>query len=118
MQNSSLKRIDAVVRPETFERVKKALEKASCPGMMVFTFHEHAPRQARATVTPGGRRFKASLLAKVLFTIVSKNRETQKFVDVILKAVAAGKLGDGDVFVSPVLTALRIRTGEKGTAAI
>ena len=113
----ALKRIDAVVRPESFEKVKKALERARCPGLMVFAF-QGCGRSGEASELIKKRRFKADLLPKVLLTIISKTEEAKNIADVILKAARTGKVGDGKIFVSPVITAVRIRTGEKGTGAI
>lgn len=112
-----MKRIDAVIRREQFSQVKSALDKAACPGMMVFTFRGHG-RQGGLTETYGGRRFKVDLLPKVLLTIFVDDRQMKKIIEAILKAARTGRIGDGKIFVAPVEDAIRIRTGEEGTVAI
>lgn len=112
-----MKRIDAVVRREQFSRVKKALDKAACPGMMVFTFRGHG-RQGGLKETHGGRPFKVELLPKVLLTIFVNDEEEQRITNAILVSAKTGKIGDGKVFVSSVENAIRIRSGEQGQAAI
>lgn len=112
-----MKRIDAVIRREQFNDVKKALDKVHCPGMMVFTFRGHG-RQGGLTETYHGRRFKVDLLPKVLITIFAKDDEFKQIVDTIQKSAKTGEIGDGKIFVAPVENAVRIRTGEEGKKAI
>ena len=112
-----MKRIDAVVRREQFSEVKKALDKADCPGMMVFTFRGHG-RQGGLTETHQGRRFKVDLLPKVLLTIFVNDEEVQRITDTIVKSANTGRIGDGKIFVAAVENAVRIRTGEEGKKAL
>ncbi len=112
-----MRRIDAVIRREQFADVKKALDKADCPGMMVFTFRGHG-RQGGLTESYGGRRFKVDLLPKVLLTIFADDGQIKRIVDTILKTARTGKIGDGKIFVASVDNAVRIRTGEEGPLAI
>jgi nitrogen regulatory protein P-II 1 len=112
-----MKRIDAVIRREQFSGVKKALDKADCPGMMVFTFRGHG-RQRGLQESHGGRPYKVDLLPKVLLTIFAQDGDVAKIVRAISAAARTGHIGDGKIFVAPVENALRIRTGEEGSLAI
>ena len=112
-----MKRIDAVIRREQFGQVKSALEKAQCPGMMVFTFRGHG-RQGGLTETHGGRPYKMELLPKVLLTIFVNDEEAARIVETITGSAKTGKIGDGKIFVSQAENAVRIRTGEEGSLAI
>ena len=112
-----MKRIDAVVRREQFTQVKKALDKADCPGMMVFTFRGHG-RQGGLTESHGGRPFKVELLPKVLLTIFVNDGDVSRIKQTIVQSAKTGSIGDGKVFVSPVETVTRIRTGEEDAEAI
>lgn len=112
-----MKRIDTVVPPERFEKVKKALQRALCPGMMVFIF-EGRGRLGGPSEVPSNRRFKVDLLPKVLLTIFANNTDVGRLMEAILEAVKSGRSGAGKIFVSPVENAVRIRTGEKGSRAI
>ncbi|HTL70630.1 MAG TPA: P-II family nitrogen regulator [Candidatus Eisenbacteria bacterium] len=112
-----MKRIDAVIRREQFESVKRALDSAVCPGMMVFSFRGHG-NQGGIVESHRGRKFKIDLLPKVLLTIFVNDGDVKKIVDAIAKAAKTGKIGDGKIFVSPLDNAIRIRTGEEGAKAI
>lgn len=112
-----MKRIDAVIRRERFEQVKKALDKVDCPGMMVFTFRGHG-RQKGMIDRFNGRRFKLSLIPKVLLTIFAVDEDVPKITEAIEGNAKTGKIGDGKIFIAPVENALRIRTGEHGASAI
>lgn len=112
-----MKRIDAVVRREQFAQVKKALDKADCPGMMVFTFRGHG-RQRGLSESHGGRPFRVELVPKVLLTIFVNDAQVEKITAAILGSAKTGKIGDGKVFVSPVENAIRIRSGEQGQLAL
>jgi nitrogen regulatory protein P-II 1 len=112
-----MKRIDAVVRREQFSQVKKALDKADCPGMMVFTFRGHG-RQGGLKETHGGRPFRVELLPKVLLTIFVNDGDVQRITEAIVGSAKTGRIGDGKVFVSPVENAIRIRSGEQGQLAL
>lgn len=57
-------------------------------------------------------------MPKIKFKIVVDDDETQKIVDVICEAAATGQVGDGKIFISPVEEVIRIRTGERGSAAV
>ena len=112
-----MKRIDAVVRREQFGKVKQALEALLAPGMMVFTFRGHG-KQGGFTETYRGRKFKVDLLPKVLLTIFANDGDVRKIVDAISKNAKTGEIGDGKIFIAPIENAIRIRTGEEGTAAL
>lgn len=112
-----MKRIDAVIRREQFDDVKKALDKVECPGMMVFTFRGHG-RQGGLTEMHQGRRFKVDLVPKVLLTIFAADSQAAKILRAIMETARTGEIGDGKIFVSSVENAVRIRTGEEGSLAI
>ncbi len=112
-----MKRIDAVIRREQFGKVKQALEAISCPGMMVFTFRGHG-KQGGLTETYRGRKFKVDLLPKVLLTIFVNDGDVKKITDTISRNAKTGEIGDGKIFLASVENAMRIRTGEEGSAAI
>ena len=60
----------------------------------------------------------ARLIPKRMLTILVQDQEVDKVVETLIKVNKEGHKGDGKIFVSPVLEAVRVRTGEKGTAAI
>ena len=112
-----MRRIDAVIRREQFAKVKQSLDAIGCPGMMVFTFRGHG-KQGGLTEIYRGRKFKVDLLPKVLMTIFANDGDVKKIVEAISKTAKTGEIGDGKIFIAPVENAVRIRTGEEGSAAI
>jgi nitrogen regulatory protein P-II 1 len=58
------------------------------------------------------------MLPKVKVEIVVKDADTEKVVQAICNAARTGNIGDGKIFVIPVADAIRVRTGERGDAAV
>lgn len=112
-----MKKIEAVIRPEKLEEVTDALEKFGYPGMMVTRIEGHG-RQKGLVEQFRGREFKVNFLPKIKIEIVAKDAEADKIVNAICAIAKTGEIGDGKIFVSPVENVLRIRTGEKGEAAL
>jgi nitrogen regulatory protein P-II 1 len=112
-----MKRIDAVIRREQFEAVKRALDAIECPGMMVFMIRGHG-RQGGVVETFKGRRYKIELLPKALLTIFANDRDVKKITSTIVRSAKTGRIGDGKIFVTPAEDVIRIRTGEKGSGGI
>lgn len=112
-----MKKIEAVVRPNSVETVLNALQEAGYPGVMVTEIEGHG-RQKGVTQQWRGSEYKVNLLPKVKLEVVVSDKE----VDVIIKKIAdtakTGQIGDGKIFVSDVTDAVRIRTGERGDSAL
>ena len=112
-----MKKIEAVIRVEKLEEVTEALETFGCPGMMITHIEGHG-RQKGLTEQFRGREFKVNFLPKVKIEIVVRDIQVDKIVAAIAGFAKTGEIGDGKIFVYPVDDVLRIRTGEKGEAAI
>ncbi len=112
-----MKKIEAVIRVEKLEEITDALEKFGYPGMMVTRIEGHG-RQKGLVEQFRGREFKVNFLPKIKIEIVAKDSEADKIVNAISTIAKTGAIGDGKIFVYPVENALRIRTGEKGEAAL
>lgn len=112
-----MKRIDAVIKKESFAAVKKGLEDAACPGMIVSMIRGFG-RQGGLWDEHNGRRFKLELLPKVLLTIFVSDEDASRIVEVIRKQAYTGQIGDGKIFISGVENAIRVRTAEEGEAAL
>ena len=112
-----MKKIEAVIRTEKLEEVTDALEKFGCPGMMVSHIEGHG-RQKGLTEQFRGREFKLNFLPKAKVEIVVKDSDIPRIVQTICSIAKTGEIGDGKIFVYPVDDVVRIRTGEKGEAAI
>jgi len=112
-----MKKIEAVIRIEKLEEITDALEKLGYPGMMVTRIEGHG-RQKGLVEQFRGREFKVNFLPKIKIEVVAKDSEVDKIVNTISIIAKTGAIGDGKIFVYPVENVLRIRTGEKGEAAL
>ncbi len=112
-----MKRVEAIIRPERLDFVRTSLEKLSYPGMMVSEIKGHG-KQKGSTQTWRGIEVKAVFLPKIKIELVVADSAVEKVVETIVEVCQSNTVGDGKIFISPVETAVRIRTGEKGDKAI
>ena len=112
-----MKKVEAIVRPHVLEAVKAALQEVGVVGMTV-TEVKGFGRQKGHTETYRGSEYKVEFLPKVKVEVALPDDLVDKAVEAVLKTAATGKFGDGKVFVSPLTDVVRIRTGEKGEAAL
>ena len=112
-----MKLIIAIIKPFKLEEVKEALAKVGVEGMTV-TEVKGFGRQKGHTEIYRGSEYPVDFLPKVKIEIVVADDVKAKTVDAIVKAAKTGKIGDGKVFVLPIDEAVRIRTDERGEAAV
>ena len=112
-----MKKVEAIIKPFKMEDVKDALLEAGIEGMTV-TEVKGFGRQKGHTEIYRGSEYTVDFLPKVKFEIVLDDENVQTAVNAIIKAARTGKIGDGKVFVLPIEEAIRIRTEERGAAAI
>ncbi|MEY3691150.1 MAG: nitrogen regulatory protein [Actinomycetota bacterium] len=112
-----MKLITAIVKPFKVDDVKDALRAAGVEGITVSEVRGFG-RQGGHTETYRGSEYKIDFVPKVKIEIVTADGKVNDILDVIAKAAATGKIGDGKVWVTNVEQILRIRTGETGEAAI
>jgi nitrogen regulatory protein PII len=112
-----MKKIEAIIKPFKMEDVKEALSELGIEGMTV-TEVKGFGRQKGHTEIYRGSEYTVDFLPKVKFEIVIADDRVQKAVEAIVKSARTGKIGDGKVFVMAVEEAIRIRTDERGEAAI
>lgn len=112
-----MKKIEAIVRVEKLDVVKRALEKSGYPGMTILTVEGHG-KQKGLVQQFRGREYKVDLLPKRKIEIVAKDEEVERILTTIMEVARTGEIGDGKIFVSSVHQALRIRTGERGESAL
>ncbi|MGA2889823.1 MAG: P-II family nitrogen regulator [Terracidiphilus sp.] len=112
-----MKRIDAVIRPERLDQVKKCLSSIGIQGASAAEIRGFG-RQHGHTEIYRGTEYSVDFLPKVLLTIVASDEQVSKIVDAIIEGSRTGKLGDGKIFVTPVDEVIRIRTGERGETAL
>ena len=107
-----MKLIKSIIRPNKVDDVKDALAKLSISGMTVTEVRGHG-KQKGHTAIYRGKEYNVSLLPKMEIEVVVSDQLTDGVVAAIIKAARTGEIGDGRVFVLPVLESYRIRTGER-----
>jgi len=112
-----MKKIEAIIKPFKLEEVKDALGEIGIEGMTV-TEVKGFGRQKGHTEIYRGSEYTVDFLPKIKLELVLTDKQVEAAVATIVKAAKTGKIGDGKVFVSAVETAVRIRTDEKGDAAV
>jgi nitrogen regulatory protein P-II 1 len=110
-------KLEAIVQPDRFEAVKKALVDTGIDGMTVSEVRGHG-RQKGHTETYHGHEYTVDLLPKIKIEIVLDDKLVDSVVDAIIKNAATGRIGDGKIFISKVEEAIRIRNQERGVAAL
>ncbi len=112
-----MKKIEAIIKPFKLEDVKEALSEAGVEGMTVVEVKGFG-RQKGHTEIYRGSEYTVDFLPKVKIEVVVQDDRADAVVDAIVKAANTGKIGDGKVFISEVIEAIRIRTGDRGDDAI
>ena len=112
-----MKKIDAIIKPFKLEEVKDALGEIGIEGMTVSEVKGFG-RQKGHTEIYRGSEYTVDFLPKIKLELVVADSAVDNAVSAIVKAAKTGKIGDGKVFVSNVENAIRIRTEEKGEAAV
>jgi nitrogen regulatory protein P-II 1 len=112
-----MKKIEAIIKPFKLEDVKEALSEIGIEGMTISEVKGFG-RQKGHTEIYRGSEYTVDFLPKVKFEIVLADDRIGKAVEAIVSSAKTGKIGDGKVFVLPVEDAIRIRTEERGEAAI
>jgi len=106
-----MKLVTAIVKPFVLEDVKGALEQIGVLGMTVSEVQGYG-RQKGHTEVYRGAEYEVDLVPKVRVEVVVEDGDSADVVDVIVKAAQTGKIGDGKVWVVPVESIVRVRTGE------
>jgi len=106
-----MKMIKAIIRPERFELVKKALEDKGLTSMTV-TEVQGRGEQKGITLEYRGKKMVVDMLPKIQIEIIVRDNESDELVTTIISAAKTGRFGDGKIFILPVEAAIRIRTGE------
>src|SRR5437667_118003 len=112
-----MKKIEAIIKPFKLEEVKDALGEIGIEGMTVSEVKGFG-RQKGHTEIYRGSEYTVDFLPKIKLEIVVSEGQLDGAVSTIVKAAKTGKIGDGKVFVSDIEEAVRIRTEEKGEAAV
>jgi nitrogen regulatory protein P-II 2 len=112
-----MKLIMAIVKPFKLDEVREALGATGVEGMTISEVKGYG-RQKGQTEIYRGAEYAVNFVPKVQIEVVVDDAGVAKTVEAIKSAAATGKIGDGKIFVINVEEALRIRTGETGSAAL
>jgi nitrogen regulatory protein P-II 1 len=112
-----MKKIEAIIRPEKLDEVRKAIEAVGYPGITITEAEGHG-KQKGVTQQWRGETYRVDFLPKVKLEIVAGDADAERIIQAITKTAKTGSVGDGKIFVSDVRDAVRIRTGERGEGAL
>ncbi|MDX2236584.1 MAG: P-II family nitrogen regulator [Hyphomonadaceae bacterium] len=112
-----MKKIEAIIKPFKLDDVKEALHEVGLQGMTV-TEAKGFGRQKGHTELYRGAEYVVDFLPKLKIEVVVDDAQLEPALEAIQKAAKTGKIGDGKIFVTDVLNAIRIRTGESGPQAV
>jgi len=112
-----MKLIVAIIKPFRLDEVKDALKAAGVQGLTASDARGFG-RQGGHTEVYRGAEYDVSFVPKVRIEIVVEDSDVDRLVGVLLQTARTGKVGDGKVWVLPVDTVHRIRTGEQGPDAV
>ena len=107
-----MKLLKSIIRPNKVDEVKDALAKLSIAGMTVTEVRGHG-KQKGHTAIYRGKEYNVSLLPKMEIEVVVPDSMADDAIKAIIASARTGEIGDGRVFVIPVLESYKIRTGER-----
>ncbi len=117
MAQPDMQQITAIVKPFKLDEVREALSELGANGLTV-TEVKGFGRQKGHTELYRGAEYVVDFLPKIRIDLVVPADRTEIMIEAIIRAARTGKIGDGKIFVTPVLQAIRIRTGETGPDAL
>lgn len=112
-----MKKIEAIIKPFKLDEVKEALHDVGVSGITV-TEAKGFGRQKGHTELYRGAEYVVDFLPKVKLEIVVPDDLSDRVVEAITNAAETGRIGDGKIFVSPIESVVRIRTGERDESAL
>ncbi|WP_339137228.1 MAG: P-II family nitrogen regulator [Candidatus Electrothrix sp. GW3-4] len=112
-----MKKIEVIIKPFKLDDLKEALNELGINGMTVSEAKGFG-RQKGHTEIYRGAEYQVDFIPKIKVEIVVNADEVDKVIEAVVTSTRTGKIGDGKIFVLPVETVCRIRTGEKDKEAI
>ncbi|MBM3739964.1 MAG: P-II family nitrogen regulator [Acidobacteria bacterium] len=112
-----MKKIEAIIQPFKLEEVKEAMKSIGVDGMTVTEVRGHGRQKGHKEVYRG-REYQVDLLPKVKLELVVADGRVGEVIKALSGAARTGKIGDGKIFVSDVMEAIRIRNDDRGETAL
>ncbi len=113
-----MNKVEAIIRPERLEAVKDALAQAGFVGLNIVNVTGRGVQKGIVHAGRAGVEYRVDMLPKSKIELVVRDSDTEKAVSIVVKAAQTGDIGDGKIFIIPVVDAIRVRTGERGEAAL
>lgn len=112
-----MKRVEAIIKPYKLDDAKAALSEIGIDGMTVSEVRGFGRQKGHSELYRGAE-YTVEFHAKVKLEIVVPDSMVEKVTTALREAASSGKIGDGKIFITPVEDVVRIRTGERGEAAV
>jgi nitrogen regulatory protein P-II 1 len=112
-----MKLVVAVLKPFKLDEVKESLKKLGVQGMTISEAQGFG-RQRGHTEVYRGAEYEVDFVPKIRVEVLADDAQADEVVDAVVEASSTGKIGDGKVWVIPVDTVVRVRTGERGSDAL
>ena len=113
-----MQKIEAIIRPEKLDDVKNALAGAGIAGLNIVHVTGRGVQKGIVHMGRGGETYEVDMLPKVKIEVVVTDGDVDRLVNAIIEAAHTGNIGDGKIFVIPIADAIRVRTRERGDAAL
>ena len=112
-----MKKIEAIIKPFKLDDVKDALHDVGVSGITVTEVKGFGRQKGHTELYRGGE-YTVDFLPKIKVEVVVSDHLADKVADVVAGAAKTGNIGDGKIFILPVESAIRIRTGERDESAL
>lgn len=112
-----MKKLEIVIKAERLDELKEILDTCKVTGVMITNVMGYG-NQKGYKQTYRGSEYNVNLLPKIKVETVVKEEVAEKLVEMVVKEINTGNIGDGKIFISNIEDVVRVRTGERGEAAI
>ena len=112
-----MKLVTAIIKPHQLDDVKEALETFGVTGMTVSEASGYGRQRGHSEVYRGAE-YTVDFVPKVRLEVLVDDVDAPDVIEVILKSAQTGRIGDGKIWSVPVDEVVRVRTGERGPAAV
>ena len=113
-----MKKIEAIIRPEKLTLVKYSLSEAGFYGLNTTQVTGRGGQRGIVHTGRAGQSITVDMLPKIKLELVVKNSDVETVIDIIIESARTGEIGDGKIFIHPIEDTIRVRTGERGDAAV
>ncbi len=113
-----MKKVEAIIRPEKLTIVKDSLGDAGFYGLNTTQVTGRGGQRGIVHTGRAGQSIVVDMLPKLKLEMVINDSDVEAVIDIIIQSARTGEIGDGKIFIHPVEDTIRVRTGERGNAAV